>query len=80
MEDITPTTFGQFFHIVTTRKRGVYINPRQRIGPISFESDPKEDGSPSPQYIPAGDYDENYRPPSPDYPPDESFPKDYLVE
>ena len=62
------------------KEERVYINPQQRIGPISFESDPKEDGSPSPQYIPAGDYDENYRPPSPDYPPDESFPKDYLVE
>ena len=62
------------------KEERMYTNPRQRIGQISFHSEPKEDRSPSPQYIPAGDYDENYRPPSPDYPPDESFPKDYLIE
>jgi hypothetical protein len=51
---------------------------RQRIEPISLQSEPKEDRSPSPQYLLAGDYDEEYRPPSPDYPPDEAMPKGYL--
>ena len=59
----------------------VHNQPRRQINPVNL-SDVKSEGSdrtPSPVYLLAQDYDDNYRPPSPDYPPDEKYPKGYLV-
>tara|TARA_A100001015_G_C14654725_1_gene580637 strand:- start:7 stop:567 length:561 start_codon:yes stop_codon:yes gene_type:complete len=69
-----------FWTVLPYRNKGerVHSNPKKRIELISFESDPKEHRPPSPQYLLTGDYDEDNRPPSPDYPPDEAPPKDYF--
>lgn len=71
---------ANFWTVLPYRNKGERskTNYRQRIEPISFESDPKECRSPSPQYLLDGDYDEDNRPPSPDYPPDEAAPKHYF--
>lgn len=59
----------------------VHNKPRQQINPVTL-SDVKSESSdrtPSPVYLLHQDEDDDYRPPSPSYPPDEKYPKGYLV-